>query len=79
MRRPDAFLRPPGQRVFVFRERYVGPIPHLRGKTAFVQPRTGDPGQVMAQFEELYLEEARDWWQFAAADFEGTAGSHFAN
>jgi hypothetical protein len=54
----------------MIRKRYVGPILHLRGKTAFVQPRRDDAGQVMAQFEELYLREARGWWQFAAADFE---------
>jgi hypothetical protein len=52
------------------RQRYVGAIPHLRGKTAFVRPRVGVPGQVMVQFEELYLREARGWWQFAEADFE---------
>jgi hypothetical protein len=52
------------------RKRYVGAIPHLRGKTAFVRPRMGDPGQVMVQFEERYLQEARDWWQFAEAEFE---------
>jgi len=56
--------------VLMIRKRYVGPILHLRGKTAFVQPRRDDAGQVMAQFEELYLREARGWWQFAAADFE---------
>jgi hypothetical protein len=30
----------------------------------------GAPGQVMVQFEEPYLQEARDWWQFAETDFE---------
>jgi len=24
----------------------------------------------MVQFEELHLQEARGWWQFAEADFE---------
>jgi hypothetical protein len=52
--------------------RYVGRIPHLCGKTAFVKPRPGVPGQVMAQFEEPALQEARGWWQFSAADFEGS-------
>jgi hypothetical protein len=28
----------------------------------------------MAQFEDLYLMEARGWWQFAAADFDVRAG-----
>ena len=54
------------------RKRYVGPIPHLCGKTAFVEPRLGASGQVMAQFEESYLREARGWWQFAEADFEAS-------
>ena len=52
------------------RKRYVGPIAHLRGKTALVEPRMGAPGEVMAQFEEVYLQEARGWWQFSRADFE---------
>jgi hypothetical protein len=52
------------------RQRYVGAVSHLRGKTALVRPRLGDPGQVMVQFEELYLQEARGWWQFAESDFE---------
>jgi len=53
------------------RKRYIGPIPHLRGQTALVLPRVGDPSHVMAQFEGQYLQEARDWWQFAQGDFEG--------
>jgi hypothetical protein len=57
-------------RVMLSHKRYVGAIPHLRGKTAFVRPRVGDPGQVMVQFEESYLQEARGWWQFAESDFE---------
>jgi len=28
------------------------------------------PGEVMVQFEESHLQEARGWWQFAATDFE---------
>lgn len=52
------------------RKRYVGPIAHLRGKTALVEPRVGTPGEVMAQFEEVHLQEARGWWQFSRADFE---------
>lgn len=56
------------------RERYVGPIPHLYGKTALVRPQVCTPGEVMAQFEEQHLQEARGWWQFSAADF--TARSH---
>jgi hypothetical protein len=52
------------------RKRYVGAISHLRGKTAFVRLRVGNPGQVMVQFEEQHLQEAPGWWQFAAADFE---------
>jgi hypothetical protein len=56
------------------RKRYVGPISHLRDKTALVRPCVGNAGQVMAQFEELYLQEARGWWQFSEADFEPTAG-----
>jgi hypothetical protein len=52
------------------RKRYVGPIPHLSGKTASVWPRGGVPGQVMAQFEEQHLQEARDWWQFPEGDFQ---------
>lgn len=55
------------------RKRYVGSIPHLRGKTAFVRPRLGNPGQVMVQFEEQHLQEARGWWQFAESDFEAAA------
>jgi hypothetical protein len=58
------------------RQRYVGSIEHLRGKTAFVRPRAGTSGQVMAQFEAHYLEEARDWWQFAATDFDDEARSY---
>jgi hypothetical protein len=27
----------------------------------------------MVQFEELYLQEARGWWQFAERDFEAAA------
>jgi hypothetical protein len=30
----------------------------------------GDPGQVMVQFEEKHLQEARGRWQFAEADFD---------
>lgn len=52
------------------RKRYVGPIPHLRGKTALVRSRGGVQSQVMAQFEEPYLQEARGWWQFCEADFQ---------
>ena len=52
------------------RKRYVGAIPHLRGRTALVVPRAGAAGQLMAQFEEHHLQEARDWWQFSEADFE---------
>lgn len=52
------------------RRKYIGPIPHLRGRTAHVTPRVGTAGQVMAQFEERHLQEARGWWQFSAADFE---------
>lgn len=58
------------------RKRYVGPIPHLRGKTAFVWPTMGGTGQVMAQFEEPYLLEARGWWQFAETDFDGMAAAY---
>jgi hypothetical protein len=60
-------------------KRYVGPILHLRGKAAFVKPRVGDSNEVMAQFEELHLQEARGWWQFSASDFEATAGSYVDN
>jgi hypothetical protein len=42
------------------RKRYVGAVPHLRGKT----------DQVMVQFEEWHLQEARGWWQFAATEFD---------
>lgn len=52
------------------RKQYVGPIDHLHGKTALVEPRMGAAGEVMAQFEELHLQEARGWWQFSAVDFE---------
>lgn len=52
------------------RKRYVGPIPHLRGRAALVEPRVGAAGQVMAQFEESTLREARGWWQFSEADFD---------
>jgi hypothetical protein len=52
------------------RQQYIGPIPHLRGRTAKVQARETSPGQVMAQFEDAYLMEARGWWQFAAGDFQ---------
>lgn len=55
------------------RKRYIGPIPHLRGKTALVRPRVGGPGQVMVRFEEPYLQEALGWWQFAESDFEAAA------
>jgi hypothetical protein len=60
--------------MMLSRKRYVGPISHLRDKTALVSPRVGSVGQVMAQFEEWYLQEARGWWEFAEADFESTAG-----
>lgn len=56
----------------MIRKRYVGPIPHLHGRTALVTPRVGAVAQVMAQFEEHHLQEARDWWQFSEADFEST-------
>ena len=36
-------------------------------------PRVGTMGQVMAQFEEPHLQEARGWWQFSEADFEAVA------
>jgi hypothetical protein len=52
------------------RKQYVGPIEHLRGKVALVEPRGGAVGQVMAQFEEPHLQEARGWWQFCETDFE---------
>jgi len=58
------------------RKRYVGAIPHLRGKTAFVRPCVAKPGQVMVQFEEHHLQEARGWWQFAAADFGSPSDSY---
>ena len=58
------------------RQRYVGSIEHLHGKTAFVRPRVGISGQVMAQFEAHYLQEARDWWQFAATDFDNGAHAY---
>lgn len=58
------------------RQRYVGPVPHLRGRTAFVRERVGNPGQVMVQFEEQHLQEARDWWQFAATDFDSAVHSY---
>ena len=54
----------------ISRKRYVGLIPHLSGKIALVQPRAGIPGQVMAQFEDQYLKEARGWWEFCETDFE---------
>jgi hypothetical protein len=60
-------------RVMLSRKRYIGPIAHLRAKTAFVRPCVGNAGQVLVQFEALYLQEARGWWQFAEADFEPTA------
>jgi len=59
-----------GDRRMLSRQRYVGAIPHLRGKTAFVRPHVGRPGQVMVQFEEPFLQEARGWWQFPESDFE---------
>ena len=52
------------------RARYVGQIPHLYGKTAMVRPQVCTPGQVMAQFEEQHLQEARGWWQFSETDFQ---------
>ena len=55
------------------RKTYVGPIPHLQGRTAHVTPRVGAVGQVMVQFEERHLQEARGWWQFSEADFEAVA------
>lgn len=55
------------------RKRYVGPIPHLSGKTASVWPRRGVPGQVMAQFDDQHLQEARGWWQFPESDFHASA------
>ena len=54
------------------RKRYVGPIPHLRGKTALVRPCVGASSHVMAQFEEDFLRESRGWWQFCEADFQAT-------
>ena len=54
------------------RERYLGPIPHLYGKTALVRPQMCAPGQLKAQFEEQHLREARGWWQFSEADFRLT-------
>jgi hypothetical protein len=30
----------------------------------------------MVQFEEQHLQEARDWWQFAATDFDSVAHSY---
>jgi hypothetical protein len=54
------------------RKRYIGPISHLRGKTALVEPRPGFLGQLLAQFEEPHLREARGWWQFPDTDFEAS-------
>jgi hypothetical protein len=54
-------------------KRYVGAIPHLRGKTAFVRARVGDPRQVVVQFEEPNPQKARGCRQFAESDFEATA------
>ena len=42
----------------------------MSGKTALVQPRLGIPGQVMAQFEEQHLKEARGWWEFCETEFQ---------
>ena len=58
------------------RRRYIGQIAHLRGPMADVRPRTGNAGQVMAQFEAAYLREAREWWQFAETDFDAVAAAH---
>ena len=52
------------------RKRYVGPIAHLRGKTALVEPRVEAAGQLMVQFDDPHLREARGWWEFSEADFE---------
>jgi len=70
MRRQDRVQQATSVIVLPSRKRYVGAIPHLRGRAAFVRPRMGAPGQVMVQFEERHLQEARGWWQFAATDFE---------
>jgi len=70
MRRHDCVVQATSVIAMPGRKRYVGEISHLRGKIAFVRPCVGTPGQVMAQFEDLHLLEARDWWQFAATDFE---------
>jgi len=51
-------------------KQYVGPIPHLRGRTAEVWPRDGVPGQVMAQFDDGYLMESRGGWEFGLTDFQ---------
>jgi hypothetical protein len=53
------------------RKRYVGPISHLRGTTAFVRTRVGNGGQVMAQFEEP---QHRD--KLLARGVEPQPGSH---
>ena len=58
------------------RQRYIGPIRHLSGQTALVQPRVGIPGQVMAQFEEEHLRESRGWWEFCETDFELGGHAH---
>ncbi len=43
---------------------------------AFVRERVGNTGEVMVQFEEPHLQEARDWWQFAATDFDSAVHSY---
>jgi hypothetical protein len=54
---------------------YVGAEPRLSGKTAILRP--GDPGQVLAQFDDVNLSIggrllAYGWHPFAVEDFDIT-------
>jgi hypothetical protein len=48
---------------------YIGKDKRLRGKTALVRDDPMTEG-MLAQFDDVYLPEAFDWWPFRADEFE---------
>lgn len=49
---------------------YIGSQIRLQGRTALIRPVEGTPNCVLAQFDDMNLEEAFNWWFFDATDFE---------
>ena len=56
-------------------KRYIGEDKRLQGKTALIQPFPeenikGTANKVIAQFDDMDLPEAFNWWPFYDCEFE---------